>query len=85
MLHKYKTNSMRTWQVMEEITGKKKAKSILLFQEINVDKTIIQNPQDIAKEFNKSFISVGSKLAKKVPNTEKNVKTFCNLIMKNAV
>ena len=84
MLHKYKTNSKRTGQVMEEIT-EKKAKSILLFQEINVDKTIIQNPQDIAKEFNKSFISVGSKLAKKVPNTEKNVKTFCNLIMKNAV
>ena len=84
MLHKYKTNSKRTGQVMEEIT-EKKAKSILLFQEINVDKTIIQNTQDIAKEFNKSFISVGSKLAKKFPNTEKNVKTFCNFIMKNAV
>ena len=85
MLHKYKTNPKRTGQVMEEINEKKKVKSILLFQEINVDKTIIQNPQDIAKEFNKSFISVGSKLAKKVPNTEKNVKTFCNFIMKNAV
>ena len=49
MLHKYKTDSKRTWQVMKEITGKQKAKSNLLLQEIKADKTIIQNLQDFAK------------------------------------
>ena len=71
LLHKYKTDSKRTWQVMKEITGKQKAKPNLLPQEIKVDKTIIQNPQAIAKEFNKFFTSVAPKLAKQIPNTEK--------------
>ena len=33
---------------MKEITAKQKTKSNLLPQEIKVDKTIIQNPQNIA-------------------------------------
>ena len=70
MLQKYKTDSKRAWQVMKEITEKQKTKSNLLPQEIKVDKTIIQNSQDIAKEFNTFFTSVGSKLAKKIPNTK---------------
>ena len=76
MFHKYKTDSKRTWQVMKEITGKQKTKSNLLAQEIKVDKTIIQNPQGIAKEFSKFFTSVGPELAKKIPNTEKTFQDF---------
>ena len=34
LLHKLKTDSKRTWQVMKEITGKQKAKSNLLPREI---------------------------------------------------
>ena len=49
LLHKYKTDSKRTWQVMKEITGQQKTKSNLLPQEIKVDKTIIQNPQALLK------------------------------------
>ena len=30
LLHKYKTDYMRTWQVMKEITGKQKTKTNLL-------------------------------------------------------
>ena len=56
---------------MEEITGKQKTKSNFLPKEIKVDKTITQNPQDIAEEFNKFLTSVGPKLAKKILNTEK--------------
>ena len=44
---------------MKEVTGKQKTN--LNLQENKVDKTIIQNPQDIAKEFNKFFTSVGPK------------------------
>ena len=49
LLHKYKTDSKRTWQVMKEITGKQKTKSDLLPREIKVNKSIIQKPQEIAK------------------------------------
>ena len=71
MLHKYKTDSKRTWQVMKKITGKQKTKYNLLPQESKVNKTVIQNSQGIAKEFNNFFTLVGPKLAKKIPNTEK--------------
>ena len=56
---------------MKGIIGKQKTKSNPLPQEINVDRTIIQNPQDIAKEFNKCFTSVGPQLGKKILNTKK--------------
>ena len=44
LLHKYKTDSKQTCQVMKEINGKQKRKSNLLPQEIKVDETNIQNP-----------------------------------------
>ena len=53
------------------LTGKQKTKSNLP-QGIKVDKTIIQSPQKIAKQFNKFFTSVGPTLAGKIPNTEKS-------------
>ena len=40
LLHKYKTDSKRTWQVMKEIIGKQKTSSNLLPREIKVDKTL---------------------------------------------
>ena len=61
---------------MKEITGKQNTKSNLIPQEIKTDETITQNPQDIAKEFNKFFTSVESKLQKKIPNTVKKVQDF---------
>ena len=71
LLHKYKTGSKRTWQVMKEITGKQKTKSNHLPREIKVNKTITQKPQEIPKEFNTFFTSIGPTLAGKIPNTEK--------------
>ena len=71
MLHKYKTDSKRTWKVMKEITGKQKTKSNIP-REIKVDKTIIQNPKEIAKEFNNFFTSVGPTLVGKILDTEKS-------------
>ena len=75
-MHKYKTDSKRTWQVTKEITEKQKMKSNLLPREINIDKTIIQKPQEIAKEFNKFFTSVGPTLAGKICDTEKTFQDF---------
>ena len=61
---------------MKEITGKQKTKSNLLSREIKVNKIIIQKPQEIAKECNKFFTSVGPTLAVKIPNTEKSFQDF---------
>ena len=61
---------------MKEIIGKQKTKSNLIPQEIKADRTIIQNPQDIAEEFNKFFTCVGWKLVKRSPNTEKTFQDF---------
>ena len=75
-MRKYKTDSQRTWQVVKEITGKQKTKSNRLPQEIKVDKTTIQKPQGVAKEFNKFFTSVGPTLAGKIPDTGKSFQDF---------
>ena len=75
-MHKYKADSKRTWQVMKEMTGKQQTKSNLLPRQIKVNKTIIQKPQEIAKEFDKFFTSVGPTLAGKIPNTEKSFQDF---------
>ena len=75
-MRKYNTDSKQTWQAMKEITGKQKTKSNLLPREIKVDRTIIQNPQNIAKEFNKVFTSVGPTLVGKIPDTEKSFQDF---------
>ena len=61
---------------MKEITGKQKTKSNLLPREIKFNKAIMQKPQEIAKEFNKFFTSVGPTLAGKVPDTEKSFQEF---------
>ena len=67
LLHKYKTDSKRTWQVMKEITGKQKTKSNLLPREIKVNKTIIKKPQEIAKEFNNFFYICRTNISGKNP------------------
>ena len=67
LLHKYNAYPKHIWQVMKEITGKQKTKSNLLPQEIKVDKTIIENPQHIAKEFNKIFYFCWANIGEKSP------------------
>ena len=62
---------------MKEITGKQKTKSNLLPQEIKVDKTIIENPQHIAKEFNKIFYFCWANIGEESPE---HWKTFLDFL-----
>ena len=72
LLRKYKTDlGKQTPQVMKEITGKQKIKLSFLYQEIKVDKTIIQNPQDIVKKTKNFLLLLDSNWQKKIPNSEK--------------
>ena len=69
---------------MKKVTGKLKKKKKkkteqklnLLPYENKVDKTIIQNPQDVAKEVDNFFASVGPKLTKKSPALKNHFKIF---------
>ena len=74
LLYRYKTDSKRTW--------KQKTKSNLLHRGIKVNKIIMKNPQDIAKEFNKFFTSVEPKLPQKNLNEKilkKNISRLFNI------
>ena len=76
LLHKHKTDSKQTWQSMKEITSKQKTKSDLLPREIKVNKTIIQKPQEIAKEFNKFLHLLDQHWRVKFPILKNHFKTF---------
>ena len=52
---------------MKEITGKQKQKSSSLPKAIKTKQGITKNKNEIAKEFNKYFTSVGIALASKIP------------------
>ena len=84
MLSKYKYDTKRKWQVMQEITGKQKTKSSFLPKAIKTKHGITAKKSEIAKEFNKYFTSVGTALASKVPIVTKDVSEYlprCNSSM----
>ena len=86
MLNKYKYNTKRKWQVMEEITGKQKPKSTSLPKTIKTKQGITEKESEIVKEFNKYFTSVGTALASKIPIVTKNVNEYlpqCNPSMEH--
>ena len=61
---------------MKERIGEWKAKLCFLSREINNDKTIISNPEDIAKKIDNFFASVGPECAKNIPDTKKTFQGF---------
>ena len=76
LLKKYANDSKRTWQVMKELSGKVKSKSISLPKSIKVNNTSIYEPKLIAAEFNKFFTNVGPNLAKKIPETQTSFENY---------
>lgn len=70
---------------MKEKTEKQKAKSNHLLQEIKVDNIIVQNPNEVAQEFNKYFTSVGPNLAEKFLILKKYYNTSWHLMMKKRI
>lgn len=70
---------------MKEKTEKQKAKSNHLLQEIKVDSIIVQNPNEVAQEFNKYFTSVGPNLAEKFLILKKYYNTSWHLMMKKRI
>ena len=81
MLNKYKYDTKRTWQVIKEITGKLPKNPSSLPKAIKTKQGITENENEIAKEFNKYFNSVGTALASKIPVVTKDLSEYlpqCN-------
>ena len=56
---------------MKEITGKQKKKFSSLPKAIKTKQEVTENESEIAKEFNKYFISVGIALASKITSYQR--------------
>ena len=81
MLPKYKYDTKQTWQVMKEIIGKQKKKSISLPEAIKTRQGITGKESEIAKELRKYSTSVGTALASKIPIVTKNVIEYLSNVM----
>ena len=71
-LKKYKSNTKKTWEIINEVTGRKKLPSDILPKSVNVNNTVVNKKKDICSEFNKYFVNVGPKLASQITNCNKN-------------
>ena len=76
LLTKYKNNVKKTWQIMQEITGKLKLKNDNLPRRIVIDKIETYDKKLISETFNEFFTSVGPKLAEYIPNVAGNFKSY---------
>ena len=75
-LNKHKSDSKKTWQIINEITGRKKPSNDTFPKSIKHGGTIFHDKHKICTEFNKYFVSVGPNLASKIPHVNTNYKDF---------
>ena len=75
-LKKHKADSKKTWQIINEVTGRKKVSNDTLPKIIIKDGTVIHGKRNICNEFNKFFTSVGPNLASQIPQVNANFKDF---------
>ena len=73
LIEKYKNDSKKTWQVIKDITGKKKNKLNNLPKMLKIEKGFIYEQKQIAHEFNEFFTNIGSNLANKIPKVQKSL------------
>ena len=79
LINKYKNDSKKTWQVMKEITGKKKTKSNSFPKMLKLETGNTYNQKKIADEFNSFFTNIGTNLANKIPNVQKSFKDYLSM------
>ena len=62
-----KDNMSKTWKVINKITKKTSSKSSV--EQLADGGSLINDPVEIAKKFNKFFINIGSELREKIPTS----------------
>ena len=75
-LKKHKSDSKKTWQIINEVTGRKNASKDTFPQTVKLNENMIYDKHKICTEFNKYFVSVGPNLASKIPEVNTTYKYF---------
>ena len=76
LIEKYKNNSKKTWEIMKEITGKRKIKLNNLPKMLKKKEGFIYDEEQIANEFNIFFTNIGPNLASKIPTVDKSFEGY---------
>ena len=66
--HVNSNNSKKTWQAINELTGRKSNKSTI--NSIVVDEETISDPKEICNNFNSFFAEIGPQLAMNIPDVD---------------
>ncbi|XP_065671709.1 uncharacterized protein LOC136089584 [Hydra vulgaris] len=76
MLKKTQGNTQKTWNVINQIIGKKRCSNNNLPQKLIIDGEMISNKETIVEKLNDYFLEVGPNLASKIPKNTTNFKSY---------
>ncbi|XP_065674200.1 uncharacterized protein LOC136091145 [Hydra vulgaris] len=76
MLKKTQGNTQKTWNVINQIIGKKRCSNNKLPQKLIIDGEMISNKETIVEKLNDYFLEVGPNLASKIPKNTTNFKSY---------
>ena len=68
-------NCRKTWQILNEISGRNSKKDLKI-KKLIVNGNTITNKEDMANNFNIFFSNIASDIAEKIPKTEANFKDY---------
>ncbi|XP_065645688.1 uncharacterized protein LOC136076146 [Hydra vulgaris] len=71
-----KGNTQKTWNVINQIIGKKRCSNNNLPQKLIIDGEMISNKETIVEKLNDYFLEVGPNLASKIPKNTTNFKSY---------
>ena len=69
-------NSRKTWDIINEMTGRKSEKAII--NELELEGKKLTDPTEIARGFNKFFAKISSKLSKNIEDFDTCFNQFVN-------
>ena len=69
-------NSRKTWEIINEVTGRKSEKAII--NELEFEDKKLTDPTEIAEGFNKFFAKIGSELSKNIEDIDTCFNEFVN-------
>ena len=69
-------NSRKTWEIINEVTGRKSEKAII--NELEFEDKKLTDPTEIAEGFNKFFAEIGPKLSENIEDTDTCFDEFVN-------
>ena len=78
LISQYKNSIKKTWDIIKEVTGKRKLKQSALPRKLFINGTETCDSKIIAENFNIFFTQIGPSLASNIPNTCKHFQLYLN-------